>query len=125
MEWLILLALLAALAFVVRQGARVVWALLAPARARGAALELDDRARQIEGSEPGGSRDDPVEIDSPSVVEAHARNRPCTRCEGVVDVLDHSIEFAGDERLRVALTRCRSCGGERRLYYRLRTRVLN
>jgi hypothetical protein len=69
--------------------------------------------------EPGGNPERPLEIDSASQVEVHARSMPCPVCQGEVKIEDHAAETFGAARLRVATVVCSSCGLRRQVYFRL------
>jgi hypothetical protein len=67
----------------------------------------------------GGAPERPIDVVSASVVEAHARSRPCPQCGGALRVDEHlAVERDGD-RLRVARVRCTVCGAPRAIYFRI------
>ncbi|MEI8254301.1 MAG: hypothetical protein WCJ30_01375 [Deltaproteobacteria bacterium] len=69
--------------------------------------------------ERGGRPDHPIEAVSSSQVDVQARDTRCAVCESPVDVLDHTAETIDGVRLRVARLRCRQCGRERSIYFKL------
>ena len=69
--------------------------------------------------EPGGSPGRPVEVDSPAVVELRARAVPCPRCNGEHAVDEHRAVIHAGVRLREVRLKCRSCGTERSMWFRL------
>jgi hypothetical protein len=76
---------------------------------------LERLAAQAEG----GSRERPIALDSPAIVELRARQTPCLLCAGELEVRDHEAEFFGGEQLRVVSLACRSCHAPRRLWFRI------
>lgn len=119
MIWLVLLALLIAVGLLLRELGRAGRHALAVAESKQAPRRLAMEVRKLELLEPGGTPENAIEIAAPSVVEAHAGRIPCSKCEGAVEVEEHAVEEHVGERLRVARTRCRSCGHRRTLYFRL------
>lgn len=79
---------------------------------------MHDRQRLFE-LEPGGNPAYPVEVVSASVVETHALGVPCPLCDGAHEILEHAAVVEGGARLRVARLRCRQCGSQRSLFFRL------
>jgi uncharacterized protein with PIN domain len=70
--------------------------------------------------EAGGSEARAIEVPSASVVEAHALGVRCPQCQGPHEVLEHAAVVAeGGARLRRVQLRCRQCGSERALFFRL------
>lgn len=119
MQYLLLLAIAFSLFWLGRELLKIARRALAVREQAEAPAKLAREVRRLEQLQPGGTADTPLEIPAPSVVEAHAGNRGCSRCESAVDVLDHSVLEHAGERLRVARVRCRRCGHERALYFRL------
>lgn len=119
MQYLLLLAIAFSLFWLGRELLKIARRALAVREQAEAPAKLAREVRRLEQLQPGGTADTPLEIPAPSVVEAHAGNRGCSRCESAVDVLDHSVLEHAGERLRVARVRCRHCGHERALYFRL------
>lgn len=75
--------------------------------------------------ERGGSPDKAIELGSSSEVEVVARTMQCPRCEGAFEVLEHLAQTLSVGRLRVARVRCKVCGAERSLYFRLAGSMMN
>lgn len=119
MIWLVLIGLLVALGLLLRELGGIGRRAVAVVERREAPKRLEREVRKLELLEPGGTPEGAIEIEAPSVVEAHAGRIPCTRCEGAVEVEEHAVEEHAGERLRVARVRCRSCGHRRTLYFRL------
>jgi hypothetical protein len=70
--------------------------------------------------EPGGSPARAIDVPSASVVEAHALGVRCPLCEGPHEVLEHAaVTAANGARLRQVHLRCRQCGSQRSLFFRL------
>jgi hypothetical protein len=92
-------------------------------RERRAAARIDEKLHQarvrLARTEPGGRPEFPIEVHSVSIMEPHAEGLACLRCGVGVKVAEHESLVHGVQRLRMLTTRCRSCGAERILYYRL------
>jgi len=69
--------------------------------------------------EPGGAPSRPIDVPSASVVEAHARSRPCPQCDGVLRVDEHVVAEQATGRLRAVHATCVQCGAPRILYFRI------
>lgn len=102
------------------------------ARARTVRREQERKAEKLERDldrlaalERGGSPERPIELESASQVEVHARATPCHRCRGTVRVEEHTAGSFGSGRLRVALVACPACGARRALYFRLAPELAN
>jgi len=78
-------------------------------------IEEETRAR------PGGARDRPVDVVSPSVIEVAARSTPCLLCDGCLRVNEHAAATIDGDRLRVADTTCSGCGSSWTLYFRIKS----
>jgi hypothetical protein len=93
-------------------------ALKAERRAKlAAAIEvLEAEARE----RPGGAPERPIDVASPSVVEATARSMPCPLCGGELRVNEHAARTIGGERLRLAYVTCAGCASPRALYFRIK-----
>lgn len=87
-------------------------------RERERALEklARDRAR-LAALEPGGSAERPIELESASQVEPHARSLRCTRCEAEMRVEEHVARTVGEHRLRLARLVCPRCGTRREAWF--------
>ena len=88
------------------------------ARARADAKLARDRER-LARVEAGGAPSRPIEVDSASQVEVHARSVACARCGGELRVEEHTAETIDGARLRVAKMLCPACGARRAIYFRL------
>lgn len=86
-----------------------------------AAIKLAEQRERLALLEEGGSPERPIEVESASQVEAHARSLPCARCGGSLLVREHTAETIDHARLRVARMVCPSCGARRSVYFRLKT----
>jgi hypothetical protein len=75
--------------------------------------------------EPGGSAARPLEVASASVVEAHGSSVPCPRCDGAQEALEHAAVTVNGARLRELRLRCRQCGTQRSMFFRLRESLPN
>jgi hypothetical protein len=82
-------------------------------------LQLAEDRERLFRLDVGGSPEKPLEVKVPSLVESTARERRCPRCEGEQDLLEHRAVVVGAARLREAVLRCRACGGQRSLWFRL------
>jgi hypothetical protein len=89
-------------------------------RERERALEKLARDREkLARLEKGGSPGRPIELESASQVEVHARSMRCTRCEAEVRVDEHVARTVGDQRLRLARLVCPRCDARRDVWFRL------
>ena len=89
---------------------------------------LDKLARQRERLfelEPGGSPDNPIDIESPSVVELKAEALPCPTCTTPLRVEAHRAPSSPGMRLREAATLCPRCGARRSIWFRLVGSLMN
>jgi hypothetical protein len=77
-----------------------------------AARQLVRDRQRLAALEPGGSRDRPIEVTSPSVIAVRVRNTPCPLCG---DSLRLEEERAESAQLRTAAVRCSRCGVPRTL----------
>jgi hypothetical protein len=90
-------------------------------RARERALSKLATARErLATLEEGGSPRRPIEVESASQVETHARSLQCVRCGGSPRLDEHTAETVDEQRLRVARMTCPGCGGKRTVYFRIR-----
>lgn len=81
-----------------------------------------DRIRLAQLS-PGGSADRPITVESSSLVELRASAMPCPRCTGEPRVDEHTAHTIGGDVLRAARTRCKQCGLERVVWFRIAQRL--
>ncbi len=71
--------------------------------------------------EPGGKPDNPIPIQTPSVVEAKASEYRCPFCDAEMRVQTHrAVEHHG-RRLRTAEIQCMHCEYQRNIYFELRS----
>lgn len=78
-------------------------------------LEREQDARRL----PGGTRDNPIDIETPSVVEPMAGAQKCLRCASDLRLEEHAAEMHDGDRLRIARMKCIQCGKRRQLFFRL------
>jgi hypothetical protein len=98
-----------------------------PKRGERTALREQERARvklqkdreRLFVLEPGGRPERPIETHSAAVIESQATSRPCPRCGGSLEVTEHSDLVHLGVRLREAKLRCRQCGTQRSLWFRI------
>lgn len=83
-----------------------------------------DRIRLARLSQ-GGSADRPIPVESSSLVELRASALECPRCGGEPRVDEHTAHAVGDDVLRAATTRCKQCGFERTVWFRIARRLAN
>jgi hypothetical protein len=89
-------------------------------RQRRAASEKLVRARNaLLDLEPGGSEARPIEVATPAVIEPRARAILCPRCDEPFELVEHEAHAGEHGRLRRAELKCRSCGAERSLWFRI------
>lgn len=69
--------------------------------------------------EPGGTPENAIEVQSPSVIEVHATRHECPRCAGRLLVLEQAAVTREGQRLREARLVCRDCGVPRSMWFRL------
>src|SRR5262245_13073838 len=84
-----------------------------------AELKLAAQREKLFALEAGGSAARPREVVSASLVEPESRGARCPRCGGEHVVLEHLAVRAGATRLRQARLRCRQCGSERSLWFKI------
>ena len=84
-----------------------------------AAQKLGELRGQLAALEPGGSPGRPRDVESPAVIDVHAISLPCTACEGELELLEHTVVEHAGQRLRQAHLRCRRCGTDRDVFYKL------
>jgi hypothetical protein len=84
-----------------------------------AATKLVQRRERLMSLEPGGSRERPIDVDSPSVVELRAAALTCPRCEVAFRVEAHRAPSVEGMRLREVDVICPCCGQRRSIWFRL------
>jgi uncharacterized protein with PIN domain len=78
-------------------------------RARGKLIDLA----------PGGTPERPIDVPTSAVVEPKASAVRCPRCDEPFVVEAHEASTTEHGRLREAKLRCKSCGKERSLWFRV------
>ena len=73
-------------------------------------------ARQL----PGGTADDPIEIDAPAIAEIKARATPCPQCGGELELRGERADSTPRGVLRELVLACRLCHARRSLWFRVR-----
>lgn len=68
---------------------------------------------------PGGSRERPMTIPSPAVIESRASAVACPQCQGLLLVDEHTVDRESGEALRLIHAHCRECRAPRRLWFRI------
>ena len=87
--------------------------------------KIADASEKLAKLEAGGSPERPIDLETASLVEPHARSMPCVRCGNEVRVALHEAKTLGERRLRVVETKCTHCGAIRVLYMRITTALLS
>jgi hypothetical protein len=85
---------------------------------RSAARLAADRERLFE-LEPGGAPGAALQVQSPSVIDVHVARVACPRCDGKLELLEQAAVTIEGARLREARLKCRGCGSERSLWFRI------
>jgi len=78
----------------------------------------EDRERLF-ALEPGGNPERPLSAASAAVIESHAVGVPCPQCGANHELLEHSAHVRRGVRLRETKLRCRQCGSERSLWFKI------
>jgi hypothetical protein len=94
------------------------------AEAREAESLARDRTR-LALLERGGSAEDPIEVESASVVELRAASLPCPRCGGEARVDAHDAVERDGRPLRAVRTRCKQCNQARTVWFSIAERLAN
>ncbi len=76
-------------------------------------------AERVFGLGPGGSPEQPIVVDTVSVIEARARVVPCPRCGAEQEVIAHEAVTVSERRLRKIHLACRGCHSRRFLRFQL------
>lgn len=87
--------------------------------------KLQSARERLFGLEAGGAPERPLLVASAAIVETHAEGVPCPRCEGKHEVVEHLAVTVRQVRLREARLRCRQCGTNRSLWFRIQGVALN
>jgi len=88
-------------------------------RAHAASEKLARAKSKLMDLEPGGTEAHPLEVTTAAVIEPKARSVPCPRCDEPFDLKSHEAHADGHGRLREARLRCRLCGEQRSLWFRI------
>ncbi len=78
----------------------------------------EDRERLFVLS-PGGTPERPLEAASAAVIESHALSIPCPRCGANHELVEHSAHVRNGVRVRETKLRCRQCGSDRSLWFKI------
>jgi transposase-like protein len=78
----------------------------------------EDRERLFALS-AGGNPERPLEAASAAVIESHAQGVHCPQCGANHELLEHLAQVRQGVRLRETKLRCRQCGSERSLWFRI------
>ena len=78
----------------------------------------EDRERLF-ALEPGGNPERPLAAASAAVIESHALSVPCPQCAANHELLEHSAHVRSGVRLRETKLRCRQCGSQRSLWFKI------
>jgi hypothetical protein len=81
--------------------------------------KLAEARRKLLDLEAGGTPGHPLEVGTPSVIEPMATSVRCPSCDEPFEVASHEAHADGHARLREARVRCRACGEERSLWFRV------
>jgi len=84
-----------------------------------------ERIERLADQLPGGAPQHPLRVSSASVVEVRARAARCLVCDGALELRGHAAEAAASDDLRRVELSCRSCGRERRMWFRIEAAVAN
>jgi hypothetical protein len=90
-----------------------------------ASTRLQADRERLFALEAGGRIERPIEARSAAVIETHATSVPCPRCGGSHEVMEHLALVHQGVRLRETRLRCRQCGSERSLWFKIVTHSLN
>ena len=75
--------------------------------------------------EAGGSAERPLPASSAAIIETHASAVPCPLCGASQEVLEHTASVREGVRLRETKLRCRQCGSQRSLWFKIVGTSLN
>ncbi len=79
----------------------------------------------LEALEPGGAPTHPIEVESASQVEPHARAMHCPVCDDAYRVVEHEATHGAQGSLRVVTITSPRCGRTRKVWFRLRPALVN
>jgi transposase-like protein len=75
--------------------------------------------------EPGGQPERPIEASSAATIEVHATSLHCPRCRATEELMEHAAHVHNGVRLREVKLRCRQCGSQRSLWFKIVGASLN
>ena len=84
-----------------------------------ALVRLRSDRERLFGLEPGGNPGRPIETASAAVIDTHATSVPCPRCGASLELVEHAASVHQGVRLREAKLRCRQCGSQRSLWFKI------
>jgi transposase-like protein len=84
-----------------------------------AQTRLESDRERLFALSPGGSPERPLGAASAAVIEGHALSVPCPRCGANHELLEHSAHVRQGVRLRETQLRCRQCGSQRSLWFKI------
>jgi predicted RNA-binding Zn-ribbon protein involved in translation (DUF1610 family) len=84
-----------------------------------ALTRLQSDRERLFGLSPGGAPERPLDASSAAVIEAHAVSVPCPQCGAVHEVVEHTALVHNKVRLREVKLRCRQCGSQRSLWFKI------
>lgn len=87
-------------------------------QARAAERLAGDRERLFE-LEPGGAPRVALQVPSPSVIDVHVAQVACPRCDGKLELTEQAAVTLDGARMREARLKCRACGSERSMWFRI------
>lgn len=87
--------------------------------------KLEDARERLARLSAGGEPSHPIVLATPSLVEGYARSMRCARCDGDVQVDEHTADIVAGRRLRLAHVRCRVCAFRRVVFFAIEAPVLN
>jgi transposase-like protein len=90
-----------------------------------ASTRLQEDRQRLFRLEPGGNIERPIEAASAAVIETHATSVPCPRCGGAHEVTEHLALVHQGVRLRETKLRCRHCGSQCSLWFKIVGSSLN
>jgi hypothetical protein len=89
------------------------------ARRRQLEMELAAGLKAALALVPGGSRESPLAVSTPAVIEGRAGGLSCLICERPTELRDHAVVPGSGGSLRVVHLRCRVCHAPRQVWFRI------
>ncbi len=83
------------------------------------ARKLESDLERLYALGPGGSRERPRSLATPSLLKSSAESVPCPLCGERLRMKEDSVDRSTDELLRVAHLSCSVCGRGRDMWFRL------